>query len=97
MDDWAVRPQRRLGIDDRGQFFEVPGDELGRVFRLVAGLRGDDRDGFADIPDLVMRKPRRRGGGLPRGAASSMSRMRPARSRWLIGFWIISMPGSSRP
>ena len=51
--------------------------------------------GRRDVAHL--RSERRRCAVLPRGAASSMSRMRPASSRWLIGFWIISLPGSSRP
>ena len=53
--DRTVRPPRRLGIDHRRQFFQVPSDELGRVFGMVAAFRGDDRDCLADMSNFVMR------------------------------------------
>ncbi len=58
MDDRAARPQPRLGIDDRRQFFQVPADQFGRVLSQVARLRDDDRDGFADMAHLVVRQER---------------------------------------
>jgi len=40
------------------QLFEIPGDLLGGILSLVAALRDDDRDGFADMPHLVLRQQR---------------------------------------
>ena len=58
VDDRAVRPQRRFGIDHRRQFFEVQPDRFGRVLGLVAGLGDDDRDRLADMAHLVVRQER---------------------------------------
>ena len=56
MDDRAVRPQRRLRVDDGRQLVKIPDDLLGGVFGLVAALRDDDRDCLADMPHLVVRQ-----------------------------------------
>ena len=56
MDDRTVSAQRRLGVDHGRQLFEIRDYLLGRVFGLVAALRDDDRDCFADMPHLVVRQ-----------------------------------------
>ena len=54
----GARLQRRFGIDQRRQRFEIDGDQLGRVFREIAALGQDHRDRLADVPHLVMGQQR---------------------------------------
>ena len=58
MHDWTARAQRHLGVDDGRQFLKIERNELGRVLCFLARLRRDDRDGLADMPDLVVREQR---------------------------------------
>lgn len=61
VDELGARGERLLDGGHRVQFLVVDLDELGRIERLLAGLRDDDRDGlppvahFLQCEDLVVR------------------------------------------
>ena len=53
MHDRRSSLQRFLWIDDRGQRLEVRFNKRRRIFGGIAALRDDDREGLANVPDLV--------------------------------------------
>ncbi len=56
VDERRAGAQRRFRVDDRRQLVEIEGHQFGGVLGLIAGLGDDDRDRFADMAHLVVRR-----------------------------------------
>ena len=85
MHECACRIQCGLGVNHRGQRFEINRHVLCGIQRLVAAFRHDHGDGLADMPHLVHREQwllRQVDRVLDLGSPLARQRHLSARNRW---------------